>query len=51
MLLRQLQAHPDLTLAEHAAVWRDAQGVVSISTIARRIRALGWARKKDDSSR
>ncbi|WP_255449406.1 hypothetical protein [Deinococcus arboris] len=40
-----------MTLAEHAAVWRDAQGVVSIPMIARRIRALGWTSKKDDSSR
>ena len=47
-LLRQLEAHPDATLEEHARLWEQAHGmVVSSSTISRVItRDLGWTRKK-----
>lgn len=51
VLLRQLQEHPDWTLAEHAALWSERHHPVSIATMWRRIKALQWTRKKDDSSR
>ena len=50
-LLAQLQANPDLTVAEHAAIWRAAHGLISTSTMARRIRALKWTRKKNSARR
>ena len=48
-LLAQLKTNPDLTTAEHAAIWRAAHGPISTSTMARRIRALKWTRKKTTS--
>ncbi len=47
-LLRiQLEAAPDATLAEHAALWNADQGTsLSPWTIARAFRRLGWSRKK-----
>ncbi len=43
----QLAAHPDATLATHAQLWSETQGVsVSPWTIGRAIRRLGWTHKK-----
>ena len=50
-LLAQLKANPDLTTAEHAALWREAHGPLSTSTMARRIRTLKWTRKKNPARR
>ena len=47
LLLAQLQAHPDLTHAEHAALWSRRHGAVSVATVERRIKTLGWTRKKN----
>lgn len=46
-VLAQLQAHPDLTHAEHAALWSRTHGAVSVATMERRIKTLGWTRKKN----
>ena len=46
-LLAQLQAHPDLTNAEHAALWTRTHGAVSVATMERRINMVGWTRKKN----
>ncbi|WP_170928617.1 hypothetical protein [Deinococcus hopiensis] len=45
----QVRAHPDpdLTLAEHAALWREDHQAASPSTLIRRFQALGLTRKKD----
>ena len=46
-LLRQLEAHPAATLAEHGALWAESQGIeVSTATRSRVITGLGWTRKK-----
>lgn len=46
-LWAQLEAHADATLAEHCALWETSQGVrVSVATMSRAIRRLGWTRKK-----
>ena len=48
-LARQLEAHPDFTLAQHAEWWnrRHAEQVqVSESLLSRFFRRLGWTRKK-----
>lgn len=46
-LRTQLQQQPDLTLAEHAALWRESHPAASPSTLVRRFKALGLTRKKD----
>ena len=46
-LRQQLAAAPDATLPEHAAQWNATFGTtVTHCTIGRRIRQLGWTRKK-----
>ena len=46
-LLAQLTALPDATLDAHCGQWERTQGVrVSISTMGRAQRRLGWTRKK-----
>ena len=43
----QLRAAPDATLAEHWATWEQEQGIrVSVATMSRAIRRLGWTVKK-----
>ena len=43
----QLHLHPDATLAEHCRRWDAVHGVtVSIATMSRAIRRVGWTRKK-----
>ncbi len=43
----QLRARPDATLAEHREVWERERGVhVSVATMSRAVRGLGWTRKK-----
>ena len=47
-LVAQLQAHDDASLEEHCRLWEQSQGVrVSLSTMSRAIKRLGWTRKKD----
>lgn len=46
-LVRQLHLHPADTLAEHCQRWETVHGVsVSIATMSRTIRRVGWTRKK-----
>jgi transposase len=46
-LIAQVQARPDATLAEHCHTWEQAQGRrVSVATMGRALRRLGWPRKK-----
>jgi len=46
-LWEQLAEHDDATLEEHCRLWERKQGVkVSISTMSRAIRRLGWTLKK-----
>ena len=46
-LWKQLQEHNDATLEKHCHLWERKQGVrVSISTMSRVIRRLGWTLKK-----
>jgi transposase len=48
-LARQLEAHPDFTLAQHADWWNRRHGEdvqVSESLLSRFFRHLGWTRKK-----
>jgi transposase len=46
-LVAQVGAHPAATLAEHCTWWEQAYGVrLSIATMSRAIRRLGWTRKK-----
>lgn len=48
-LARQLDAHPDFTLAQHMEWWNRRHGVslqVSESWVSRFFRRLGWTRKK-----
>jgi len=43
----QLQAHDDVSLAEHCRLWEQSHGVqVSPTTMSRAIKRLGWTRKK-----
>ena len=49
-LLAQLHAHPDLTAAEHAALWSRTHGPVSVATMERRVKQVGWTRKKNAGS-
>jgi len=47
VLLAQLRAHPDATLAAHGAIWEGEQGrVVSTSTMCRAQQRVGWTVKK-----
>ena len=46
-LREQVRAYPDLSLAEHAALWREDHSAASPSTLVRRFKALGLTRKKD----
>ena len=50
-LRAQLHQHPDLTLAEHAALWREGHKEASASTLVRRFKALQLTRKKDAGGR
>ena len=44
-LVRQLEAHPGATLADHCWIWEREQGMqVSSATRSRAIRAVGWER-------
>jgi transposase len=46
-LWKQLEEHDDATLERHCQLWEIKQGVkVSISTMSRAIRRLGWTLKK-----
>ncbi len=46
-LWKQLEEHYDATLEKHCQLWERKQGVkVSISTMSRAIRRLGWTLKK-----
>jgi transposase len=46
-LVTQLHAHDDASLQEHCRLWEQSQGVrVSISTMSRAIKRVGWTRKK-----
>jgi transposase len=46
-LWKQLQEHDDATLDQHCQLWEIKQGdKVSISTMSRAIRRLGWTLKK-----
>ncbi len=46
-LWMQLEANDDATLERHCELWEERHGVkVSISTMSRAIRKLGWTRKK-----
>src|SRR5438067_2409040 len=47
VLWAQLTAHPDAILDDHCRLWQESQGMqVSVSTMCRAIRRLGWTRKK-----
>ena len=47
VLVAQLSAHPDARLADHCATWEREQGVrVSVSTMCRAQRRVGWTHKK-----
>lgn len=46
-LVAQLQTHDDVSLEEHCRLWEQSHGVrVSISTMSRVIKRVGWTRKK-----
>lgn len=46
-LCQQVAAHPDATLADHAAVWASTTGtLVSVATMSRALIAAGISRKK-----
>jgi len=46
-LWKQLEEHDDATLERHCQLWESKQGdKVSISTMSRAIRRLGWTLKK-----
>ena len=47
-LWAQLEANDDATLERHRELWKEERGIaVSISTMSRTVRKLGWTRKKD----
>jgi transposase len=47
LLLAQVTAHPDATLAEHCTAWAATTGVsLSEATMCRALRRLGWPLKK-----
>jgi transposase len=46
-LWAQLEAHPEATLEEHRELWERQSGVrVSVATMSRTIRRLGWTYKQ-----
>src|SRR5215472_12074476 len=46
-LVTQLEAHADATLEMHCQIWEQTSGVrVSVSTMSRIIKCIGWTRKK-----
>ena len=46
-LWRQLEARPEATLEEHRELWERERGVrVSVATMSRAIRRLGWTYKQ-----
>ena len=46
-LWRQLEARPEATLEEHRRLWERERGVrVSVATMSRAIRRLGWTYKQ-----
>lgn len=46
-LWRQLEANPEATLEEHCEAWERERGVrVSVATMSRAIRRLGWTYKQ-----
>jgi transposase len=46
-LWRQLEENPEATLEEHRALWERESGVrVSVATMSRAIRRLGWTYKQ-----
>jgi transposase len=46
-LRRQVEEWPDATLAEHVRTWARAQNTnVSVSTMSRALRTIGWARAR-----
>lgn len=48
VLWAQLVEHPTAILTEHCDLWEAQTGMrVSITTMSREIRRLGWTRKKD----
>jgi transposase len=47
-LWKQLEQNDTATLEQHCELWEQRWGVrVSIATMSRAIRKLGWSRKKD----
>lgn len=47
LLREQLEAHPEGFLDEHCGWWEEQTGIrVSIATMSRTIKRLGWTRKK-----
>ncbi len=47
-LWAQLDANDDATLERHRELWEGERGVrVSVATMSRAVRKLGWTRKKD----
>jgi transposase len=51
-LVRQLEAHPAATLADHCWIWETEHGTrVSSATMSRAIRAVGWRQTKASNSR
>jgi transposase len=47
-LWEQLEGNDEATLERHCELWEEKRGVkVSIATMSRAIRTLGWTRKKD----
>ncbi len=48
VLWAQLEANDDATLERHRELWEEGRGVgVSVATMSRAVRKLGWTRKKD----
>lgn len=46
-LWAQLEAHPEATLEEHRQLWERESGVrVSVATMSRAVRRLGWTYKQ-----
>jgi len=50
-LRSQVETLPDLTIAEHVAVWCVHHTAISATTMSRRIEQLGLTRKKDGVGR
>ncbi len=46
-LWAQLEAHPEATLERHREMWEESHSVrVSVATMSRAVRGLGWTYKK-----